>query len=50
MANHFREVGHSIVDFRHCPFALQSISSQDDLELLSAERQGRWDLKSRLAF
>ena len=44
MANYFREVGHPILDFRHCHFALQSISSQNDLDLLSAEKEKSWHL------
>jgi hypothetical protein len=47
MANNFRPMGFSILDFRHRPFALQPISSENDLDLLSAERQKRWDLKFR---
>ena len=35
---YFCEMGFSVFDFQHCPFAFQSISSQDDLDLLSAER------------
>ncbi len=50
VANYFYEMGFSILDFRYRPFALQPISSQNDLDLLSAERQKRWDLKFRSAF
>jgi len=50
VANHFCEMGHRINDLWHCPFAFQPISSQDDLDLLSTERQKKWDLKFRSAF
>jgi hypothetical protein len=47
MGNHFLEMGFSVLDFRYRPFALQLISSQNDLDLFPAERQNRWDLKFR---
>ena len=50
VANYFREMGHPILDFLHCHFALLPISNQNDLDLLSAERQEKWDLKFRSPF
>jgi hypothetical protein len=50
VANHFYPMGFSLLDSRHRPFALQPISRQDDLDLLSTERQKKWDLKFRSPF
>ena len=49
MADPFREVGDSFLDPRSCAFALRSVSNQNDLGILSKERQKRWDLRFRSA-
>ncbi len=50
VANHFCEMGHPISDLWHCPFAIQPISNQNDLDLLPAEKQGKWYLRFKSAF
>ena len=50
MADDFREMGHSIFDLWCCTFVICLVSNQNDLDLLSTERQEKWDLKFRSLF
>jgi hypothetical protein len=50
VANDLCEVGYPVLDFWLGPFALRPVPNENDLDLFSTERQGRWDLKFRLPF
>ena len=45
LGDYFCSLGFPFLDFRHRPFALQPISGENDLDLLSAEGKEKWDLK-----
>jgi hypothetical protein len=47
LADFLCEMGYPIVDLRRCSFALQLISDQYDLVLLSAEGKDEWHLSSK---
>jgi hypothetical protein len=45
VANDLCEMGLSLIDLRGCSFALWPVSNQNDLDLLSTERQETWHLR-----
>ena len=47
VADDFFQMGHPILHLLHCHIALLLVSNQNDLDLLSTERQEKWDLKFR---
>jgi len=48
LADDFCEVGFSVLDFRRRSFAFWSFSNQNDLGLLSPEREKGWHLSFNL--
>jgi hypothetical protein len=50
VANDICEMGCPLLHFQHGRFVLQPVSDQNDLDLLSTERQEEWDLKFRSLF
>ncbi len=46
VAGDFCDVGSSLLHLRRCPFAVRSVSNQDDLGLFSTGEKEAWDLRS----
>jgi len=50
VADDFFQMGHPILHLLHCHIALQLVSNQNDLDLLSTKRQEKWHLRFKSLF